>query len=132
SSPASLGVGQNVPDPPPPTLTTVTPATVGLGAVQLPLTVTGTNFVPTPTVTVNPGGGVTVDSVTWNSSTQLTVVVSTATDASTGLRDMTVANGPHEATKTGAFDVSSTFTVTGLTPPGRPQGYTGTFVVNGA
>ena len=132
SSAKLFGVGTNVPDAPDPTIATVSPAIVGQGASQLPVTITGANFVATPEVTIDPPTGVTVDSVTWNSSTKLTVLVSTAADAATGQHSVTVANGSHTVTKSNAFDLSSAFAVTGLTPPGRPQGYTGNFVVNGA
>ncbi len=132
SSAASLGVGQDVPPPPPPTISTLTPNVVGQGADKAPLVIAGTNFGPTPAVTFAPDTGITVNSIRRDSSAQLTVLVSTAADAPTTARSLTVANGINQAVKSDALTVSSAFGVTGLTPPGRPQGYTGTFVVNGS
>ena len=132
SSKAPFGVGVDPPAQPVPTVTSVSPATVGQGASKLTMIVTGTNFGSTPAVTVQPATGITVDSVTRDSATQLTLAVSTAIDATTGAHDLTVSNGNNTATKTNAFTIDTTFAVTGLTPPGRPRGYTGTVVVNGA
>ncbi|MEY2469375.1 MAG: hypothetical protein QOF21_2073 [Actinomycetota bacterium] len=138
SSAAAFGVGVNAPTEFDPTVTSVSsgnsnPAIVGQGASQLALTVVGANFGTTPDVTVS-GTGVTVNNIRRDSSTKLTVAVTTAIDAPTGARSLTVTNGtnPNPGTLANALTVSSGFAVTGLTPPGRYQGYTGTVVVNGA
>ena len=53
------------------------------------------------------GSGITVNSVTWNSATKLTIVVSVSGGASTGFRNVTVTN-PDQ----GSFTLSNGFRVT--------------------
>ncbi|MDP1793693.1 MAG: hypothetical protein Q8K63_06100, partial [Acidimicrobiales bacterium] len=76
--------------------------------------------------------GITI-AVTRDSSTQLTLVVSVASNAATGDRNLTVTNPDNSAvTASGALKIRSDFNVTHATPNGRPQGFTGTFQVNGS
>ncbi len=120
-----------------PTISSVSPALLGRGASQVQMIVTGTNFGgPVPLVTVTPNGVADekIDvAVTRDSSTHLTLTVSVAPNTPVGQRSLTVANpGGGAVTKPDAFTISTDFNVTNLTPPGRPQGYTGTFAVNGS
>lgn len=121
-----------------PTIVTVTPNLIGRGANQVQVIVTGTNFgSPVPTVTVNPNG--TGDEeidvgVTRDSATHLTLTVSVGSNTPAGPRSLTIANPSPggSVTKADAFAVSTDFNVTGLTPPGRPRAYAGSFAVNGS
>jgi hypothetical protein len=121
-----------------PTITNVSPTIVGQGASGLQMIVTGTNFgSPVPTVTVSqPGTGTDAITltVTRDSATQLTLSVTTGSTTPAGPRDLTVTNpnGGSTATKTDAFTVHTDFQVSNLTPPGRPQGFTGLDAVNGS
>jgi hypothetical protein len=74
---------------PEPSPASVSPSSVPRGSTTT-ITLTGHDFVATPTVTM--GNGVTVDSVTWVSESQLTVAVTVAPEASTGARDVVVRN----------------------------------------
>ena len=53
------------------------------------------------------GSGITVSSVTWNSATKLTIIISVASGASTGNRNVTVTNPDG-----GAVTLSNGFKVT--------------------
>ena len=61
------------------------------GATDQLVTITGTGFLFPPTVAFS-GTGVTVNWVSWNSTTQLTASLSVASDAAPGARDVTVTN----------------------------------------
>ncbi|MEY2424963.1 MAG: hypothetical protein QOI61_535, partial [Actinomycetota bacterium] len=129
----AICVNCDLPTPGPPTISSVSPAILGRGANQVQMTVIGTNFGgPVPTVTVD-SSGVEI-AVTRDSSTKLTLTVSVAANAPTGARSLTVDNPGTggSVTRADAFEVSTDFNVTGLTPPGRPQGYNGNFAVNGS
>ncbi len=116
-----------------PTIGTVSPSTLGVGADKVAVKVTGTNFGSTPTVTVSGPTGITVNSVTRDSSTQLTLAVSVTNAASVGGHDLTVTNSQSEtATKSNAITIANDFQVTHAVPNGRPQGYNGTFQVLGS
>lgn len=90
-----------------PDLTSVTPSSGGQGATDLALVFAGSNFTPTPTVAFS-GTGITVVSVTRDLSTQLTVVVSIASNATASARDVTVTNPDG-----GVDTLNAGFTVTG-------------------
>ncbi|HUR76720.1 MAG TPA: hypothetical protein VMZ22_02155 [Acidimicrobiales bacterium] len=134
----AICVNCDLPAPGAPTITSVSPAIVGQGASLMQMIVRGTNFAgPVPTVTVSPNGTGTeaIDiTVTRDSSTQLTLNVSVGTTAPAGPRDLTITNpnGGGTTTANDAFSVSTDFNVTHLTPAGRPQGYTGTVMINGS
>lgn len=122
-----------------PTITSVTPSVLGQGASQVQMTVTGTNFAgPVPTVSVTPNDSdptKKIDiAVTRDSSTQLTLTVSVGASTPAGARAMVVTNpgGSASAPKADAFSVSDQFVVSSLTPPGRPRGFNGNFVINGS
>jgi hypothetical protein len=74
-----------------PTLTSLTPNSLAHGQASKTIVFAGTGFVSGATVAFS-GSGITVNSVTWNSSTKLTVVVSLASTATTGNRNVTVTN----------------------------------------
>lgn len=76
---------------PGPKVTSVTPDAGGQNASHEIVRITGENFVATPTVAFT-GGGVTVNSVTQISTSQLTVDLSIAASATTGARVVVVTN----------------------------------------
>ncbi|MEY2396906.1 MAG: hypothetical protein QOJ00_80 [Actinomycetota bacterium] len=120
-----------------PTITSVTPSAIGRGASNVEFIVTGTNFgsLPQPTVTPNdadPTKKITV-TATRDSSTQITLSVSTGAATPDGARDLSIAfQSGSPATKASAFTVTSGFDVFSVTPAGRPRGYNGTIQVNGS
>ncbi|MEY2420264.1 MAG: hypothetical protein QOI95_331 [Acidimicrobiaceae bacterium] len=121
----------------PPTVSGVAPSSRGQGAANQDLVVTGTGFVDEPTVTFS-GTGITVNNVTFDGDTQLTVNVSVASGAATGARTLTVTN-PDGGSDTTTFTVNPAPTVSSATPASRGQNaqaqdivITGTNFVNGA
>jgi hypothetical protein len=74
---------------PTPRILTVTPST-GSQNTTLNVSITGTDFQATPSVGF--GAGITVNSVTFNSSTNLSVNITIDPLAATGFRDVTVVN----------------------------------------
>ena len=87
-----------------PTITTVNPSTHARNATGISVVITGTGFVSGLTVTLNATAGTapTVTSTTWNSATQVTVVLTIPNKTST---DNVVVNNPDggTVTKTGGF-----------------------------
>jgi G:T-mismatch repair DNA endonuclease (very short patch repair protein) len=105
-----------------PTFTSITPDSRGQGAASQNLAVVGTGFVDGVTVQFS-GAGVTVNSVTFNSATSLTVNVSVAADAAATARDLVLTNPDAGVlTEPGVFTVSAAPTFTSLTPNNRPVG----------
>jgi hypothetical protein len=90
-----------------------------------PVTITGSGFVAGATVSAS-GAGVTVGNVTVGSATQLTAILTVASGATAGARDVTVTNSSGgDGTLTGGFTV-----LTPPTPspgPGAPGTFTDTF-----
>lgn len=113
---------------PKPDLTTVAPNQLGRSADQAPVVITGSGFSGTPAVAVG-GTGVTVHSVQRDSATQLTALMSVASDAATGGRSMTVTN-PDGGTVScaGCLTVAVAPRVTSTAPPAAPN--TGTAVID--
>jgi hypothetical protein len=74
---------------PQPTVTAVSPTSVARGATNVVLTVTGTNFVA-GSIALFPTG-ITVDTVTFVSSTTLKVTVDIGSNTATGAADLVVA-----------------------------------------
>ncbi len=113
-----------------PTLTTVTPNARGQGFTGN-LTLTGTNLVNGAGVVFS-GTGITVNTVTFNSPTQLTVNISVAPTATIGARNVTVTN-PDGGTATcnNCFTVNTGPTLTTVTPNARGQGFTGNLTLTG-
>jgi parallel beta-helix repeat protein len=81
--------------PPPPTVTGVVADQIAPGASGN-LRIYGTGFIDRPAVAFG-GGGVTVEEVTFDDPTRLTVHVSVDPAASLGLRDVTVTNPDGQA-----------------------------------
>ena len=105
-----------------PTVTAVSPNQLGLTATDRVLTVTGSNFVDGSVVTFS-GTGITVLSTTFVSATQLSITVSVASTATTGLRSVTVVRPDlGQSTLANAFTVAPLPTITSITPTSRGQG----------
>lgn len=75
---------------PAPTLTSISPNTVTQGQSNVSITLSGTNFLTSPTC--NFGAGITVNSCTYNSSTQITANISVGVSAALGTNNVTVTN----------------------------------------
>ena len=74
-----------------PTVTSTTPASRGVGATNTVVAVNGTNFSSGATVAFS-GTGITVNSTTYVSPTQLNANISIAGNAATGIRAVSVTN----------------------------------------
>ncbi|MFH1390309.1 MAG: IPT/TIG domain-containing protein [Candidatus Margulisiibacteriota bacterium] len=112
------------------TLSTISPNSRGQGAQSQNLTLTGTNFQDGATVQFS-GSGITVNSVTFNSATQLTVSISVASSASTGARNVTVTNPGAAASNATVFTVNAGPLATSANPAAADQGFTGNVVLTG-
>jgi len=86
-----------------PSITAVSPNTGSPGA-NLTVTVTGTNFQSGASAAF--GAGITVNSTTFVSSTQLSVAIAIDSVATMGARDVTVTSGGQTATRVAGFTVS--------------------------
>lgn len=78
-----------------PTVDSVTPSTIGRARVDVTVTVHGTNFTPPSApgdLSVDLGPGVTINSLTWVSATELTLTVETPWNSALGARVPTVVN----------------------------------------
>ncbi len=116
-----------------PVVTSLTPSSVPQGATSQTVVITGDHFAGTPAVSFD-GGSVSVDSVTRDSATQLTIKVSVDPAAATTARGLTVTNPDSGAgalpaaltitagPKVTALDVSSL----GQGATNHPVGVTGT------
>jgi len=106
----------------PPTITSVSPSS-GIQGQTLSVTINGTYF--TGTTSVGFGSGITVNSFTVDSSTQITASVSISGSATTGARDVSVITPGGTATKTGSFTVNQAPpTVNTVSPDSGIQGQT--------
>ena len=74
-----------------PTVTSLSPNSRRRGLNNQVIIVTGTGFVTGATVAFS-GSGISIDYVTWNSSTQLTIRIDISAGAAIGLRNVTVTN----------------------------------------
>ncbi|WP_223905642.1 IPT/TIG domain-containing protein [Geobacter sp. AOG1] len=125
----------------PPTISTPLNPSSGNQGTTLNVVITGTNFQSGATASFS-GSGITVNSTTFNTSTQLTVNISIGPAATTGAGNVTVTNPDGgNAISTGAFTVNAapTPTVTSTSPNSMTQGagpttvtITGTNFLNGA
>jgi subtilisin len=86
-----------------PSITAVSPNTGAPGA-SLTVTVTGTTFQSGASASF--GAGITVNSTTFVSSTQLSVAIAVDSVATMGARDVTVTSGGQTATRVAGFTVS--------------------------
>src|SRR5439155_24801703 len=100
-----------------PTLAGVAPASAGRGAVGRTVVLTGANFAPDASVSF--GAGVSVTGTSVDNPTQITVTVDVSPGTSLGLRDVSVTNvsAGQSASKAGAFQLTGTPTVTGVSGP---------------
>jgi hypothetical protein len=116
---------------PKPTITSVNPASRGQGAAAQSIVITGTGFVSGVSLSASfSATGITVNSTTYNSATQVTANVTIAAGASAGIGDVTVTNGDAGVgTGTGKFTVNAGPTVTSATPSSRPRGATAQNIV---
>jgi hypothetical protein len=88
-----------------PTLSSVSPSSAERGST-LNITLSGTQFVNGST-SVSFGSGITVNSTTVNSSTQITAGITVSAGTSTGFRDVTVTTPGGAATLTNGFEVQT-------------------------
>jgi prepilin-type N-terminal cleavage/methylation domain-containing protein len=90
-----------------PGVTAANPNSTGRGVSNQNVLITGSNFVNGAGLAASfSGTGITVNSTTWNSATQLTANINVAANAPLGSRDVTVTNPDGgRATATNAFSV---------------------------
>jgi hypothetical protein len=114
-----------------PTVTSASPAARGQGAANQNIVITGTGFVNGAALATSfSGAGITVNSTTFNSATQVTANVTVGAGAATGAGDVTVTNGDAGVgTGSGKFTVNAGPVVTSATPSSRPQGSTSQNIV---
>ncbi len=116
---------------PAPTLTAVSPNSIAQRQSFVSVILTGGNF--QSGATCGFGAGVTVNSCTFNSATQLTAILSIAASAAVGARNVTVTNPDTQSvTLNNGFSVATALpapTVTGATPNTGAQGQNLTSVI---
>jgi hypothetical protein len=126
-----------------PTVTSTSPSSRGQGAVSQNVTVNGTGFVSGGSLAAAfSGSGITVNSTTFVSATQVTANITIAAGATTGSRNITLTNGDAGVGScSGCFTVNAAPTITSPTsalPQTVTNGQTvsfniiGTGFVNGA
>jgi len=104
----------------PPTLTDATPNSSTLGATNLNVAISGMDFTSDDTVAFS-GTGITVNSTTYVSPTEVDANISIAPDALAGMRDITITNSTlGSGTCTSCFMVAPT--VTSVAPGTVAQG----------
>lgn len=99
-----------------PTITSITPSTANQGDVNLAVTLEGTNFLTglTTTSVTFSLSGITVNSLTRDSDSQITLLISVSTSGATGIGDLTLTNpDAGSVTESNAFSVNPF----GVTPP---------------
>ncbi len=120
-----------------PSISSLSPSSRGQGATNQSITINGSNFGSgtwNASSVLFSGTGITVNSVTRNSSTRLTVNISIASTATTGGRDVTVVNpNGGRATRTNGFTVNAGPTLTSVSPSSAARGHSGiVLIVNGS
>jgi len=105
-----------------PTVLSASPSSRGQGASAQTITITGSHFLSGAAATFS-GTGITVNSTTFKSSTELTANISVAGNAATGTRSITVTN-LDAGTGTGAsiFTITAAPSVESTNPSSRGQG----------
>jgi hypothetical protein len=103
-----------------PSVESTNPGSRGQGASSQAIAIKGKNFVNGATASF--GTGVTVNSTTFKSSSELTANVTVETNAATGLRAVTVTNPDAGMGSANAFTVNAGPTVTSVNPSSKPQG----------
>src|SRR6266436_2018015 len=92
--------------PPPPAVTSVNPNSGAQGQSLPSVVITGSNF--QSGATCNFGAGITVNSCTFNSATQLTASITISSTATLGTRNVTVTNPDNQTgTLTNGFSVTA-------------------------
>jgi len=103
------------------TVTSTSPSSRGQGASKQAIAIKGTGFVTGAGASFGPG--ITVESTTRNSATELTATISIESGASTGLRTVTVTNGDGGvASLANGFTVSAAPGIESTNPSSRSQG----------
>jgi hypothetical protein len=111
---------------PAPVLSAVSPNVGAQGKSNLSVTLTGSNFLSSPTCSF--GSGITVNSCTYNSSTQITANINILSSAIVGSRNVTVTNTDGQnSTLTNGFTVQTGSsnpapTITSVSPNTGVQG----------
>ena len=109
-----------------PSISSLSPSSRGQGAVNQSITLAGSGFLSgswTSASVLFSGTSITVNSVTRNSSTSLSINITISAEATTGSRSVTVVNTDGgRATATGAFSVNARPTISSLSPSSRGQG----------
>ena len=113
-----------------PTVTGVSPSSGKVG-VTISVTITGTHL--TDASAVSFGAGITVNSFTVDSKTEITASITIDATAATGSRAVSVTTPEGTGTKTGGFTVSALEapTVTGVSPDYGEQGETLAVTITG-
>ena len=89
----------------PPTITSLSPNSGMLGQLNLSVVITGTNFLSGPVC--NFGAGITVNSCTFDSTTQITASIAIAANAALGTNTVTVTDTDGQvATLTSGFTIA--------------------------
>jgi len=106
-----------------PTVTSADPSSRGQGATDQDISITGSGFEDGAEVAFSEAG-ITVNSTTFVSATELTANIDISGTATTGAGDVTVSNpdGATAATCEGCFTVNAKPVVTSATPSSRGQG----------
>ncbi|MDQ1405010.1 MAG: hypothetical protein QOG55_639, partial [Acidobacteriaceae bacterium] len=131
-SPATRTIVVN-PVLPAPTLTTVTPNSAAQGLTNLKVTLAGTNFVTGATCSL--GAGISVNSCTVNSGTQITANINVLANATLGTNDVTITNPDGQIAKlAGGFSVTGGViatapTLTSVSPNAEFRGTTNAAVI---
>ncbi len=114
-----------------PSVTQASPGSRGQGASNQTIAITGSHFESGAGLAASfSGTGITVNSTSFVSTTEVSAEVTIAANATTGARNVTVTN-PDTTTATGfsAFTVNAAPTVTSTNPTSRGQGAIGQPVV---
>jgi hypothetical protein len=106
-----------------PTVEPASPSSRGQGASKQTITIKGKGFVSGATLNSSFGAGITVESTSFTSSTELKATISIESGAATGSRTVTVTNGDGgSGSLTPGFTVNAKPTVESTSPSSRGQG----------
>ena len=111
----------------PPTVSSSSPSSRGQGATSQSITVTGTNFV-SPATTTFSSTGITVNSMSVITTSQISANIGVASSATTGARNIIVTTTNGSGTCSLCFTVNAAPTVTSASPASSTQGSTGVSV----
>jgi hypothetical protein len=117
-----------------PTVTSTSPASRGQGATNQTIKLTGTGFVNGETLAASfSGTGITVNSTSFVSATEVTASVTIEAGAATGKRSVSVTNGDAGVGTSGeVFTVNAGPTVTSVTPSSGDAGGAQNVIVKGS